>query len=73
MTKRFDQLVSKVGDYLVLMRFDKPIGSSLLMSPTLWALWLANSGSPSASLDWVFIFGVIVMCSAGCVINDFAN
>ena len=43
------------------------------MWPTLWALWLANDGSPPASLVWVFVFGVIVMRSAGCVINDYAD
>jgi 4-hydroxybenzoate polyprenyltransferase len=63
----------RASDYLVLMRFEKPIGTFLLMWPTLWALWLANDGSPHASLVWVFVFGVFVMRSAGCVINDYAD
>ena len=71
--RQFDQLVQKFDDHLALIRFEKPIGSLLLMWPTLWALWLANNGSPPASLVWVFVFGVIVMRSAGCVINDYAD
>lgn len=59
--------------YLKLMRFDKPIGSLLLMWPTLWALWIATDGQPNASLVWIFAFGVVVMRSAGCVINDYAD
>jgi len=59
--------------YLTLMRFDKPIGSLLLMWPTLCALWVASDGSPASSLVWIFSIGVIVMRSAGCVINDYAD
>jgi 4-hydroxybenzoate polyprenyltransferase len=66
-------IVQKTSDYLALMRFEKPIGSLLLMWPTLWALWLANDGTPSAALVWIFVFGVIIMRSAGCVINDYAD
>ncbi len=65
--------MEKIPHYLRLMRFDKPIGSLLLLWPTLWALWIANSGFPSATLVWVFVLGVFVMRSAGCVINDFAD
>ncbi|KAA1151103.1 4-hydroxybenzoate octaprenyltransferase [Pseudoalteromonas sp. FUC4] len=59
--------------YVQLMRIDKPIGTLLLLWPTYWALWLANSGMPSLLNFIVFTFGVIVMRSAGCVINDFAD
>lgn len=55
------------------MRFDKPIGSLLLLWPTLWGLWLAFDGVPPSKVLWVFLLGVFVMRSAGCVINDFAD
>ncbi|HEC26302.1 MAG TPA: 4-hydroxybenzoate octaprenyltransferase [Gammaproteobacteria bacterium] len=64
---------SKFKQYLVLMRADRPIGSFLLLWPTLWALWLAGEGRPSASIVLIFIAGVFVMRSAGCVINDYAD
>lgn len=56
-----------------LMRIDKPIGSLLLLWPTLWALWLAGRGAPSVGVLVVFILGVFLMRAAGCVINDFAD
>jgi 4-hydroxybenzoate polyprenyltransferase len=57
-------------NYLCLMRLDKPIGIYLLLWPTLWALWLASRGSPSFFIFFIFLSGVILMRSAGCVIND---
>jgi len=66
-------LTRKLPYYLALMRFDKPIGWLLLLWPTLCALWIASDGDPSARLFWVFTLGVIVMRSAGCVINDYAD
>ena len=59
--------------YLALMRFEKPVGWLLLLWPTLWALWIAGEGNPSANLVWIFTLGVIVMRSAGCVINDMVD
>jgi 4-hydroxybenzoate polyprenyltransferase len=59
--------------YAQLMRLDKPIGILLLLWPTLWALWLAAEGWPAWPILWVFIAGVILMRSAGCVINDYAD
>lgn len=56
--------------YLILMRFDRPIGFFLLLWPTYWALWLAAEGVPQLSLLLVFTLGVIIMRAAGCVIND---
>ncbi|WP_409421661.1 4-hydroxybenzoate octaprenyltransferase [Pseudaeromonas sp. ZJS20] len=56
-----------------LARLDRPIGSLLLLWPTLWALWLASAGQPSWHHLLVFVLGVFVMRSAGCVINDFAD
>lgn len=55
------------------MRFDKPMGILLLWAPTVWALWLANNGSPSIKLFGIFLFGTIIMRAAGCVINDMAD
>lgn len=57
--------------YLQLMRLNRPIGSLLLLWPTLSALWLA--GKPSAFMTCIFVLGVVVMRSAGCVINDYAD
>lgn len=55
------------------MRFDKPIGTLLLLWPTLWALWFSARGFPSKKITLIFILGVIVMRAAGCVINDIAD
>ncbi len=57
----------------LLMRADKPVGSYLLLWPTLWALVLAAQGLPPWSITAVFVTGVFVMRSAGCVINDYAD
>ena len=59
--------------YWQLMRMDKPIGIYLLLWPTWWALWLAAEGIPDLGIWLVFSLGVILMRSAGCVINDFAD
>lgn len=56
--------------YISLMRLDKPIGISLLLWPTMWALWLASQGVPEARIFFIFLAGVILMRSAGCVVND---
>ena len=58
---------------LQLMRVDKPIGTLLLLWPTLWALWIAAKGLPHIDVFIVFCLGVFLMRSAGCVINDFAD
>lgn len=63
----------RLRDYALLMRMDKPIGSALLLWPTLWALWLAAEGPPTPLVGFVFITGVFLMRSAGCVINDLAD
>jgi 4-hydroxybenzoate polyprenyltransferase len=65
--------LDRLKQYLLLMRADKPIGSFLLLWPTLWSLWFAGNGQPSAFIVLIFIAGVFVMRSAGCVINDFAD
>jgi 4-hydroxybenzoate polyprenyltransferase len=64
---------NQLWSYVQLMRLDKPVGVWLLLWPTLWALWLAGEGHPDGGVFIVFFFGVIVMRSAGCVLNDFAD
>ncbi len=59
--------------YGLLMRLDKPIGTLLLLWPTLWALWLASDGMPEIAHILIFSCGVFLMRSAGCVINDYAD
>jgi len=59
--------------YWQLMRFDRPIGTLLVLWPTLWGLWLAAEGVPRADLLVIFVLGVVLMRAAGCVINDFAD
>jgi len=66
-------IVAQLQNYASLMRLDKPIGIWLLLWPTLWALWLAGEGHPDGGVFLVFVIGVIVMRSAGCVLNDFAD
>ncbi|WED21743.1 4-hydroxybenzoate octaprenyltransferase [Vibrio sp. JC009] len=63
----------KARAYWQLMRMDKPIGSLLLLWPTLWSLFLAAGGTPKPEVLLVFVAGVVLMRSAGCVINDFAD
>lgn len=73
-TNRFAaELRRQFGLYARLMRLDRPIGTWLLLWPTLWALWIAGEGRPDPQIFLVFVLGVIVMRSAGCVINDFAD
>ncbi len=69
----FGLTLSHKAQYLQLMRADKPVGIYLLLWPTLWGLLFAAQGMPPVSILTVFILGVIVMRSAGCVINDFAD
>lgn len=64
---------ARLRDYAQIMRMDKPIGSLLLLWPMLWALWIAGHGHPDPFVFVVFVVGVFVMRSAGCVINDIAD
>ncbi|MPW38040.1 4-hydroxybenzoate octaprenyltransferase [Vibrio sp. B1Z05] len=66
-------MLSKIRAYYLLMRMDRPIGSLLLLWPTLWALAMASEGKPQWGVLIVFCLGVFLMRSAGCVINDFAD
>ena len=65
--------MTKISAYSKLMRFDKPIGIFLLLWPTLWPLWLVNKGVPELKMFLIFVLGVVVMRSAGCVINDIVD
>ena len=67
------RIVEKINIYEKLMRLDKPIGILLLLWPTLWALWLADRGVPDWTVLLIFILGTVLMRSAGCVINDYAD
>ena len=63
----------RIVAYAYLIRLDKPIGTLLLLWPTLWALWLASGGFPQWHLLIIFILGTFLMRSAGCAINDYAD
>ena len=65
--------MQKLDVYIRLIRLDKPIGILLLLWPTLTALWIAAEGVPDYSILTVFVLGVILMRSAGCAINDYAD
>jgi len=64
---------SRTAALLQLIRFDKPIGTLLLLWPTLWALWLAAGGVPDIRLLFIFAAGTFLMRSAGCIVNDLAD
>ncbi|MBA3032838.1 MAG: 4-hydroxybenzoate octaprenyltransferase [Gammaproteobacteria bacterium] len=69
----FAHLKERLDRYEKLMRLDKPIGILLLLWPTLWAVWIAADGKPHWMVVWIFILGTVLMRSAGCVINDYAD
>jgi 4-hydroxybenzoate polyprenyltransferase len=69
----FRALGRTLADYARLMRLHRPIGIWLLLWPALWGLWIAGAGRPDARILLVFVAGVVVMRSAGCVINDYAD
>lgn len=65
--------IGRVRTYWRLMRFDRPIGTLLLLWPALWALWIAGQGKPKPLVLAVIMLGVVLMRAAGCVINDYAD
>jgi len=67
------QLNHRLQAWVALTRLDRPIGILLLLWPTLWALWIAAEGLPSFKILAIFVAGVVLMRSAGCVINDYAD
>jgi len=69
----FAALSRRLREYALLTRFDRPIGTLLLLWPTLWGLWLGAGGIPDSKLLVVFVLGTLLTRSAGCIINDFAD
>ena len=69
----FHRLARRLEEYAQLARFNRPVGTWLLLWPALWALWIAGDGAPHQKVLIVFVLGVVVMRAAGCVINDFAD
>src|SRR5262245_49656329 len=65
--------VRRLDAYEKLVRLDKPIGILLLLWPTLWGLWIAARGVPNLWALWLFVLGTVLMRSAGCAINDYAD
>ena len=70
---RLSHLWQRLDAYERLMRLDKPIGTLLLLWPTLWALWFSSAGRPNWMIVGIFALGTLLMRSAGCVINDLAD
>ncbi len=66
-------LTERLGSYERLMRLDKPIGTLLLLWPTLWALLIAADGRPNLFVVWIFSLGTLLMRSAGVIVNDYAD
>jgi 4-hydroxybenzoate polyprenyltransferase len=69
----FAAIRDRLDAYEKLVRLDKPIGILLLLWPTLWALWLARHAAPDPWVLWIFLLGTVLMRSAGCAVNDFAD
>ncbi len=66
-------LTERLDVYEKLMRLDKPIGILLLLWPTLWGVWLSSYGAPNPWVTAIFVLGVVLMRSAGCIVNDIAD
>ncbi len=67
------RIADRLDAYEKLVRLDKPIGTLLLLWPTLWALWLSSHGRPDWKVVWIFVLGTVLMRSAGCAMNDYAD
>ena len=72
-TNELPRILATIQDYVQLVRLDRPVGIWLLLWPTLWALWIAGRGKPDARLFVIFVVGTVLMRSAGCAINDYAD
>ena len=68
--KKIKLKYDKFKQYLLLIRLNRPIGIFLLLWPTLWGLWIASEGFPNTKILVVFLFGIFLMRSAGCILND---
>jgi 4-hydroxybenzoate polyprenyltransferase len=72
-TEELPKILGTIHDYIRLTRLDRPIGIWLLLWPTLWALWIASRGQPKPLIFVIFVAGTVLMRSAGCAINDYAD
>jgi 4-hydroxybenzoate polyprenyltransferase len=72
-THELPRILNGLLDYARLMRLDRPIGIWLLLWPTLWALWISSRGKPNPRIFIIFVVGTVLMRSAGCAINDYAD
>jgi 4-hydroxybenzoate polyprenyltransferase len=72
-TNELPGIFATLEDYILLMRLNRPIGIWLLLWPTLWAVWIAGRGKPDPRLFVIFVAGTVIMRSAGCAINDYAD
>jgi 4-hydroxybenzoate polyprenyltransferase len=72
-TNELPRIVATVNDYVSLTRLDRPVGIWLLLWPTLWAIWFASRGKPHSQLFIIFVAGTVLMRSAGCAVNDYAD
>ena len=66
-------VIERLSLYIQLTRLHRPIGILLLLWPTLWGLWIAGEGHPAWHIALIFVLGTVLMRSAGCVINDYAD
>ncbi len=67
------KLTERLSLYMQLTRLDRPIGILLLLWPTLWGIWIAGNGTPAWHIVLIFTLGTVLMRSAGCAINDYAD
>src|ERR1700677_368944 len=72
-TDELPKILGTGHDYIRLMRLDRPIGIWLLLWPTLWAVWIGSRGQPKPLIFVIFVAGTVLMRSAGCAINDYAD
>src|SRR4029077_14500668 len=72
-TDELTKILASVHDYMRLTRLERPIGIWLLLWPTLWAVWIGSRGKPKPLIFVVFVAGPVLMRSAGCAINDYAD
>lgn len=72
-THELPRILGGLLEYVRLMRLDRPIGIWLLLWPTLWAVWIAGRGKPTPLIFFIFVAGTVLMRSAGCAINDYAD
>ena len=72
-TEELPRILAGAHEYISLMRLDRPVGIWLLLWPTLWAVWIAGRGKPKPQIFVIFVIGTVLMRSAGCAINDYAD